>query len=107
VLGLDGGLKIWPNSIPCALGDYSVDPSHEPEFFRKASRLLPFLEPGDLSPDMAGIRPKLAPLDQPMRDFVIQEEAGRGLPGLVNLVGMESPALTSCLAIAEEVERIL
>jgi L-2-hydroxyglutarate oxidase LhgO len=106
VLGLDGGLKIGPNSIPSALGDYSVDPAHEPDFFRKASRLLPFLQPGDLSPDMAGIRPKLAPLSEPMRDFVIREEGSRGLQGLVDLVGMESPALTSCLAIAEEVERI-
>ena len=107
VLGLDGGLKIGPNSIPAVLGDYSVDPAHEPEFFRKASRLLPFLSEGDLSPDMAGLRPKLAPLSEPMRDFVIRDEAGRGLAGLVSLVGMESPALTSCLAIAEEVERIL
>jgi len=107
VLGLDGGLKIGPNSIPAVLGDYSVDPSHGPEFFRKASRLLPFLSEGDLSPDMAGIRPKLAPLSEPMRDFVIREEASRGLPGLVDLVGMESPALTSCLAIAEEVQRVL
>jgi len=107
VLGLDGGLRIGPNSIPAVLGDYSVDPSHEPEFFRKASRLLPFLSEGDLSPDMAGIRPKLAPLSEPMRDFVIREEASRGLPGLVDLVGMESPALTSCLAIAEEVQKIL
>ena len=107
VLGLDGGLKIGPNSIPAELGDYSVDSSHEREFFQKASRLLSFLEPGDLTPDMAGLRPKLAPLSEPLRDFVIREESDRGLPGLVDLVGMESPALTSCLAIAEEVERLL
>ena len=107
VLGLDGGLKIGPNSIPAELGDYSVDPSHEQEFFQKASRLLPFLERGDLTPDMAGLRPKLAPLSEPLRDFVIREESDRGLPGLVDLVGMESPALTACLAIAEEVERLL
>jgi len=107
VLGLDGGLKIGPNSIPGALGDYSVDPSHEAEFFSKASRMLPFLEPGDLSPDMAGIRPKLAPLTEPLRDWVIREESDRGLPGLIDLVGMESPALTACLAIAEEVQRLL
>ncbi len=107
VLGLDGGLKIGPNALPASFGDYTVDPSHEPAFFQKAARLLPFLQPGDLTPDMAGIRPKLAPLGEPMRDFVIREEAGRGLAGLVDLVGMESPALTSCLAIAEEVERLL
>jgi L-2-hydroxyglutarate oxidase LhgO len=107
VLGLDGSLKLGPNAIAAVLGDYSVDPSHEPDFFAKASRFLPFLRPGDLTPDMAGLRPKLSPLDEPLRDFVIREETERGLPGLVDLVGMESPGLTSCLAIAEEVERIL
>ena len=107
VLGLDGGLKLGPNSISAALGDYSVDPTHQGDFLAKASRFLPFLEAGDLSPDMAGIRPKLYRLGEPFRDFVIREESSRGLAGLVNLVGMESPGLTSCLAIAEEVERLL
>ena len=107
VLGLDGGLKIGPNSISAALGDYSVDPTHLGDFLAKASRFLPFLEAGDLSPDMAGIRPKLYRLGEPFRDFVICEESSRGLTGLVNLVGMESPGLTSCLTIAEEVERLL
>jgi len=107
VLGLDGGLKIGPNSISAARGDYSVDPAHENEFLSKASRFLPFLEAGDLSPDMAGIRPKLYRLGEPFRDFVIREEGSRGLAGMVNLVGMESPGLTACLAIAEEVERLI
>ena len=107
VLGLDGGLRIGPNSVPGVLGDYSVDPSHEAEFFAKASRFLPFLEPGDLTPDMAGIRPKLYRLGEPFRDFVIREEASRGLAGMVTLVGMESPGLTACLAVAKEVERLL
>jgi L-2-hydroxyglutarate oxidase LhgO len=107
VLGLDGGLKIGPNSISAAAGDYTVDPAHAVDFLRKASRILPFLEEGDLAPDMAGLRPKLSRLDEPLRDFVIREESGRGLPGLVNLVGMESPGLTSCLAIADEVRALL
>jgi L-2-hydroxyglutarate oxidase LhgO len=107
VLGLDGGLKIGPNSIPAEGGDYHVDPAHAGEFLSKAARFLPFLEEGDLTPDMAGIRPKLYRLGEPFRDFVIREESGRGLPGLVNLVGIESPGLTGCLAIAEEVGRLL
>ena len=107
VLGLDGGLKIGPNSTATVLGDYSVDPSHEADFFAKAAKFLPFLEPGDLTPDMAGIRPKLYGLGEPFRDFVIREETSRGLAGMVNLVGMESPGLTACLAIAEEVARLL
>jgi L-2-hydroxyglutarate oxidase LhgO len=107
VLGLDNGLKIGPSSISAVRGDYTVDPSHAQDFLAKASKFLPFLEPGDLTPDMAGIRPKLYRLGEPFRDFVICDEGPRGLPGLVNLIGMESPGLTSCLAIAEEVERLL
>jgi L-2-hydroxyglutarate oxidase LhgO len=107
VLGLDGGLKIGPNSISAARGDYTVDPAHENEFLLKASRFLPFLEAGDLSPDMAGIRPKLYRLGEPFRDFLIREEGSRGLAGMLTLVGMESPGLTACLAIAEEVERLV
>jgi L-2-hydroxyglutarate oxidase LhgO len=107
VLGLDGGLKIGPNSVSTVLGDYTVDPAHGGDFLARASRFLPFLEPDDLTPDMAGIRPKLYRLGDPFRDFVIREESGRGLAGLVTLVGIESPGLTACLAIAEEVAKLL
>ncbi len=107
VLGLDGGLRLGPNSFGVEAIDYSVDPSHRGEFFEKAVRFLPFLEPADLSPDTAGIRPKLYRLGEPFRDFVIREESDRGLAGLINLIGIESPGLTSCLAIAERVEGLL
>ncbi len=54
---------------------------------------------------MAGIRPKLR--GEGVRDFYIRHEADRGLPGLVNLVGIESPGLTACLAIARTVEGLV
>jgi L-2-hydroxyglutarate oxidase LhgO len=107
VLGLDGGLKIGPNSFFVETIDYNVDPAHQRELHEQAHRFLPFLEYGDLSPDMSGIRPKLYRTGEPMRDFVIREEADRGLPGLIDLIGMESPGLTACLAIAEMVEGLL
>ena len=107
VLGLDGSLKIGPSSFYVDTLEYAVDPSHQEEFHRKASRFLPFLAVDDLTPDMSGIRPKLYRRGEPFRDFVIREESDKGLPGLINLVGMESPGLTSCLAIAEMVERLL
>jgi L-2-hydroxyglutarate oxidase LhgO len=107
VLGLDGSLKIGPSSFYVDALDYGVDPAHQGEFHRKASRFLPFLDLDDLSPDMSGIRPKLYRRGEPFRDFVIREESDRGLPGLVNLVGMESPGLTSCLAIAKKVKSLL
>ena len=70
-------------------------------------RLFPQIADEDLAPDVAGIRPKLQGPGDGFRDFVVAEEAGRGRPGLVNLVGIESPGLTAALAIAEEVERLL
>lgn len=107
VLGLDDRLKIGPGALYVDQIHYDVDPSHRGEFFQKARRFLPFLEEEDLTPDMAGIRPKLYRAGEPFRDFVIREEAERGLDGLVNLVGIESPGLTSCLAIAEMVAGLL
>ncbi len=106
VLGLDGGIKIGPNAFYVDEIDYDVDPSHLEEFQKSASRFLPFIEIGDLSPDMSGIRPKLQRKRELFHDFVICEESARGFPGLINLVGIESPGLTSCLSIAEEVEKI-
>ena len=70
-------------------------------------RLVPDVSDADLSVDLAGIRAKLQGPGDGFRDFVIAEEAGRGLPGLVNLIGIDSPGLTASLALAEEVDRLL
>jgi L-2-hydroxyglutarate oxidase LhgO len=107
VLGLDDSLKIGPSSFYVDALDYGVDPAHKAMFHQKAHRFLPFLELDDLSPDMSGIRPKLYRQGEPFRDFVIREESNRGLPGLITLIGMESPGLTACLAIAEKVKMLL
>jgi L-2-hydroxyglutarate oxidase LhgO len=56
---------------------------------------------------MAGIRPKLQPEGGEPRDFEIREETDRGLPGFVNLIGIESPGLTASLAIARRVADLL
>jgi L-2-hydroxyglutarate oxidase LhgO len=107
VLSLDDRLKIGPNAVYVDEISYQVDEDGQEEFYSKARRFLPFLELEDLTPDMAGIRPKLYRKGEPFRDFIIQEEGERGLSGLVNLVGIESPGLTTCLTIAEEVDRLL
>ena len=107
VLSLDDRLKIGPNAVYVDEISYQVDESNREEFYNKAKSFLPFLELDDLAPDMAGIRPKLYRQGEAFRDFIIQEEGDRGLSGLVNLVGIESPGLTSCLAIAEAVDRLL
>jgi L-2-hydroxyglutarate oxidase LhgO len=70
-------------------------------------RLVPEITEDDLTPDLSGIRAKLQGPGQGFRDFVVAEEGARGCPGLVSLIGIDSPGLTSSLAIAAEVERLL
>ena len=106
VLSLDGRARLGPNAFYVDQIDYGVDSGHRQSFYRKARRLIPGLQLEDLTPDQAGIRPKLYREGEPLRDFVIREESDRGLPGLVDLIGIESPGLTACLAIAGEVERL-
>jgi L-2-hydroxyglutarate oxidase LhgO len=103
VLDLAGGFKLGPNAVWTDGVDYTVDPAHGEEMFRAARRYLPRLKRESLEPDMAGIRAKLQKPGQLFRDFVIVNERGRGLPGFVDCVGIESPGLTSSLAIAEYV----
>lgn len=101
---LDGRARLGPNAhYANEREDYDVNPDHLEEFYQASATYLPFIERHDLAPDMAGMRPKIQPPDGPAADFVICHETARRLPGLINLVGMESPALTSCLAIASYV----
>jgi L-2-hydroxyglutarate oxidase LhgO len=109
VLGLDGRLRFGPDAdyLPDRRLDYAVDEVKRAEFAEAIARIVPAIEPGDIEPDIAGIRPKLQAPGEGARDFVIAEESARGLPGFVTLVGIDSPGLTSALAIAEEVQRLL
>lgn len=81
----------------------TFDSSQRRAFYEAVVRFLPFIEYDDLEPDMAGIRPKLEEPQGSFRDFVIRYEYDRGLPGLINLIGIESPGLTACPAIAKYV----
>ena len=83
--------------------DYTVDGARADLFSASIRRYWPGLKDGALAPDYAGIRPKIqAPGEQPV-DFVIQGKEIHGVPGLIALYGIESPGLTSSLAIAEAV----
>jgi len=84
-----------------------VDSDHAMDFFNSIKGYLPFLELSDLQPDMAGIRPKLQKPGEPFHDFIICHEKERGLNRAVNLIGIESPGLTSCLSIAGRVGNII
>jgi L-2-hydroxyglutarate oxidase LhgO len=83
--------------------DYSVDPAAAPAFAAYIRKFWPGLPDGALTPDYAGIRPKLHGADQPQPDFRIDGPDLHGLEGLAALFGIESPGLTSSLAIGEEV----
>lgn len=109
VIGLDGRLRFGPDEehVPGRRLDYTVDESRRGAFGDAVRRLVPEIADEDLSPDLAGIRAKLQGPGEGFRDFVVAEESARGLPGFVNLVGIDSPGLTSCLAMAEEVDRLL
>lgn len=108
-LDLAGGVRLGPDLA--YLGErrqvYDVDEGLRPRFHAAVSRYLVGLAPEDLAPDLAGIRPKLQGPGEPVRDFVIREESDRGHPGWVNLVGIESPGLTSCLEIGAMVATLL
>ncbi len=86
---------------------YAFDDSRRDSFYAAARRYFPELLPGDLSPDQVGVRPKRAGSAEFFKDFVISEESGKGLPRLVNLIGIESPGLTCAREIAREALRIL
>jgi L-2-hydroxyglutarate oxidase LhgO len=109
VLGLDCRVRFGPDAdrLPDRRLDFSVDEAKRAAFGAAVRRIVPGIADEDLTPDTAGIRPRLQAAGQGFRDFVIAEEGARGLPGFVNLVGIESPGLTAALAIAEEVERLL
>ena len=83
--------------------DYRVDPARAEAFYAEVRRYWPGLRDGALQPAYSGVRPKLAGPGEPAGDFVIEGPAQHGVRGLVNLFGIESPGLTACLALADEV----
>jgi L-2-hydroxyglutarate oxidase LhgO len=87
--------------------DYAVDPRRGEGFYAEIRRYWPALPDGALAPAYSGVRPKVQAPHEPALDFVIQGPAQHGVPGLVNLFGIESPGLTAALAIGEHVGRLL
>lgn len=83
--------------------DYGVDPRRGDLFYDAIRRYWPGLPDGALAPGYAGIRPKTVPPGAPAQDFMVQGPATHGVPGLVNMFGIESPGLTASLALADHV----
>jgi L-2-hydroxyglutarate oxidase LhgO len=87
--------------------DLQVDPARGEAFYAEVRKYWPALPDGALQPGYAGMRPKISGPHEAAADFRIDGPAVHGLPGLVNLFGIESPGLTSCLAIGEHVADLL
>ena len=83
--------------------DYTVDPARGERFYPAIRRYWPDLPDGALMPSYSGMRPKIVPPAVAVQDFMIQGAQTHGVPGLINLFGIESPGLTSSLAIADYV----
>jgi L-2-hydroxyglutarate oxidase LhgO len=102
-LDLGGRARFGPDVEWIDAIDYTVDPRRAERFYDAIRRYWPRLPDGALEPDYAGVRPKIAGPDEPAADFVVQGPRAHGVPGLVNLFGIESPGLTSSLPLADEV----
>jgi len=106
-IDLQGRVRFGPDVEYVSELSYAVKEEKREAFHGAIRSYLPSLRLETLSPDMSGIRPKLQGPGEPERDFVIADERESGLPGLINLIGIESPGLTSCMAIARRVYSLI
>jgi L-2-hydroxyglutarate oxidase LhgO len=102
-LDLAGQARFGPDVEWVDAIDYAVDPARAERFYPAIRRYWPTLPDGALMPSYSGIRPKIVPPAVASQDFLIQGPRDHGVAGLINLFGIESPGLTSSLAIADYV----
>lgn len=102
-LDLAGAARFGPDVEWVEARDFDVDPVRAQLFYNSVRRYWPGLRDSALVPAYSGIRPKISGPGEANADFVISSVTDEGLPPMINLLGIESPGLTSCLAIAEEV----
>ncbi|MEI6091864.1 MAG: NAD(P)/FAD-dependent oxidoreductase [bacterium] len=105
-LDLNGAYRYGPDVLDLKerTKSYDVPEVLHSAFYEAIKLYLPDLEYDDISPDYAGLRPRLVNAGSLDKDFIIHEESDKNLAGLINLIGIESPGLTASLAIAEYVE---
>lgn len=105
-IDLGGQARFGPDVEQVDTEHYAVDPTRSRDFYEAVRQYWPALPDDALTPDYAGIRPKIRWRDKLQQDFLIHSPNDHGLPGLINLFGIESPGLTSCLAIADYVNAL-
>lgn len=105
-IDLGGQARFGPDVEPVESEDYAVDPTRAQAFYANVRQYWPGLPDDALAADYSGIRPRVRVDGELYSDFLIHSETQHGLPGLINLFGIESPGLTACLAIARQVRRL-
>ena len=106
-MDMGGRYTLGPDAEYVEAPRFDVAPAKAALFCAAARRYLPSIREDMLAPDRSGVRPKLAGLGDGFRDFVIEEASAHGAPGLVNLLGIESPGLTASEAIGERVAELI
>lgn len=104
---LAGGMRFGPDIEFVKKIDYSFNENLKDKFLNSISQYWPEINPDKLHPDYTGIRPKITKPNEPMKDFSIQTKIHHGLERFINLQGIESPGLTSSLAIGKYVNNLL
>jgi L-2-hydroxyglutarate oxidase LhgO len=107
-----GQVKLGPDTEyidPATPADrwYQFDDSRKAAFHKAVARYFPALTMNDLTPDQVGVRPKMQGPGEPVRDFIITDEKKHGFPGLIDLIGIESPGLTCAREIGKKVVELL
>ena len=102
-IDLAGQGRFGPDAEYCDTVDLSFDESRKPRFVEAIRSWYPGLDESRLQPGFVGVRPKLQGPGEDSVDFVISRPADHGINGLTNLFGIDSPGLTACLSLAQEV----
>lgn len=105
-INLMGEVRFGPSAYYVDELDYKMDETYKQKFLDAIQRYID-IDPEMLHPDDAGIRPKLQAENEDFRDFYIDEESAKGFPNIINCIGIESPGLTACMAIAEKVKELV
>lgn len=106
-LDLQGQIRFGPDQEWIEEINYDVDPKRAESFYAAIRKYFPALKDNSLIPAYSGIRPKIQGPNDGNMDFTIQDNSVHGIPSLINLFGMESPGLTSSLAIGKYISKIL
>lgn len=102
-IDIAGQARFGPDNEYCETLDYQFDETRRTRFVEAIRDWYPGLDESRLHPGFVGVRPSLQAPGRPARDFVLSGPAEHGIKGLVNLFGIDSPGLTACMALAEEV----